>query len=135
MFDEPVIQSWLSERVRSAPIVTSERGPTGVATQDKWLSHGLDPTLKSLRVANYVKTLRRDLLKVSETCGVEHPALIGPESVEVLDTLTDGRFLDEVYGYHPGWGQVSEEQRKAVTSIMTGAPEGDSRPESGAAQG
>src|SRR5215212_1178837 len=40
--------------------------PTGVATQNKWLSHGLDPTLKSVRAANYVKTLRRDLLKVAE---------------------------------------------------------------------
>ena len=39
--------------------------PTGVATQNKWLSHGLDPTLKSVRAANYVKTLRRDLLKVA----------------------------------------------------------------------
>ena len=50
--------------------------PTGVATQDKWLGHGLDPTLKTVRVANYVKTLRRDLFKVSEAAGVEHP---GPD--------------------------------------------------------
>ena len=47
--------------------------PTGVATQNPWLAHGLDPLSKSERVANYIKTLRRDLLKVSETCGVEHP--------------------------------------------------------------
>src|SRR5688500_7068754 len=58
--------------------------PTGVATQDRWLAHGLDPTLKSVRVANYIKTLRRDLLKVAEACGVEHPGLIDTGSVEVL---------------------------------------------------
>jgi len=37
--------------------------PTGVATQNQWLQRGLDPTLKSVRVANYIRTLRRDLLK------------------------------------------------------------------------
>ena len=58
--------------------------PTGVATQNKWLSHGLDPTLKSVRAANYVKTLRRDLLKVAEAAGVEHPGLIGTGDVEIL---------------------------------------------------
>ena len=50
--------------------------PTGVATQNAWLAHGLDPALKSVRAANYVSTLRRDLLKVAEACGVEHPGLI-----------------------------------------------------------
>src|SRR5918997_1480227 len=49
--------------------------PTGVATQNAWLAHGLDPQLKSVRLANYIKTLRRDLMKVAEACGVEHPGL------------------------------------------------------------
>jgi glutamate synthase domain-containing protein 2 len=62
--------------------------PTGVATQNKWLSHGLDPTLKSERAANYIKTLRRDLMKVSEACGVEHPALLGPSAVEIINHLS-----------------------------------------------
>ena len=90
--------------------------PTGVATQNPWLAHGLDPVSKGDRVANYVKTLRRDLLKVSETCGVEHPALIGPGSVEVLDNLSDGRLLEDVYGYQPGWGYPSERDRAAITA-------------------
>src|SRR4051812_13584315 len=62
--------------------------PTGVATQNAWLSHGLDPALKSVRVANYLTTLRRDLLKVAEACGVEHPGLIDTGSVEVLTGRT-----------------------------------------------
>src|SRR5206468_9209200 len=49
----------------------TDKCPTGVATQDRWLAHGLDPTVKSVRAANYVKVLRRDLLKVAEACGVE----------------------------------------------------------------
>ena len=97
--------------------------PTGVATQNPWLAHGLDPVSKAERVANYVKTLRRDLLKVSETCGVEHPSLIGPGSVEILDNLSDGRLLADVYGYEPGWGYPSERDRADITAIMLATDE------------
>jgi glutamate synthase (ferredoxin) len=92
--------------------------PTGVATQDKWLAHGLDPDLKSVRAANYIKTLRRDLLKVSEACGVEHPAFIGASSVEMVDNLSDGRLLDEVYRYRPGWGLPSDADAAALLALM-----------------
>jgi glutamate synthase (ferredoxin) len=97
--------------------------PTGVATQNKWLAHGLDPVSKADRVANYVKTLRRDLLKVSESCGVEHPALLGPQDVEILDALADGRLLDEVYGYEPGWGFPSAADQARIRRIMAGIDE------------
>jgi glutamate synthase (ferredoxin) len=103
--------------------------PTGVATQNPWLARGLDPGSKSDRVANYVKTLRRDLLKVSETCGVEHPALIGPDSVEVLDTLSEGRFLDEIYGYQSGWGFPSAADRDRIIAIMSATDEDEAQTE------
>jgi glutamate synthase (ferredoxin) len=103
--------------------------PTGVATQNRWLERGLDPELKGERVANYVKTLRRDLLKVAETCGVPHPALIGPRDVEVLSALSDGRLLDEVYAYEPGWGVPSAADRAEIARIMAGTDERESRTE------
>ena len=103
--------------------------PTGVATQNPWLARGLDPESKAERVANYVRTLRRDLLKVSETCGVEHPGLIGPGSVELLDTLADGRLLYEVYGYEPGWGLPSKADRDEIAAIMSRMPEEEARTE------
>ena len=103
--------------------------PTGVATQHPWLAHGLDPIGKADRVTNYVKTLRRDLLKVSETCGVEHPALIGPDSVEVLDTLSEGRLLDQVYGYESGWGYPSERDCDEITRIMAATDEEEAETE------
>jgi glutamate synthase domain-containing protein 2 len=102
----------------------TDRCPTGVATQDPWLSHGLDPRLKSVRVANYVRTLRRDLLKVAESCGVPHPALIDAEDVEVLNGSNTASRLRDVYGYRPEWGQVSPEQAEAIEKIMATAPEG-----------
>jgi len=110
--------------------------PTGVATQNAWLAHGLDPALKSVRAANYVRTLRRDLLKVAEACGVEHPGLIDSGSVEVLTGRTASRPLHEVYGYEPGWGLPSAADRAEIARIMTaGAPRGGSAPPSADAVG
>lgn len=103
--------------------------PTGVATQNRWLAHGLDPVEKADRVANYVRTLRRDLLKVAETCGVEHPALIGPGSIEVLDTLSDGRLLEDVYAYEPGWGYPSAADQAEIAAIMSAIDEPETQTE------
>jgi glutamate synthase domain-containing protein 2 len=103
--------------------------PTGVATQNPWLAHGLDPAVKALRAANYIKTLRRDLLKVAEASGVEHPALIGPRTVEILDNLSEGRLLDEVYGYEAGWGYPSARDRDRLIAIMAATEEPEARTE------
>ncbi|WP_205471799.1 FMN-binding glutamate synthase family protein [Nocardioides sp. SYSU D00038] len=109
--------------------------PTGVATQDRWLAHGLDPALKSVRCANYVKTLRRDLLKVAETCGVAHPALVDADDIEVLFAQRDAVSLRDLAGYEPGWGRVGERDRAAVEALMTTAPTGGAAPASATAQG
>lgn len=92
--------------------------PTGVATQKPWLTHGLDPTLKSERVNNYIRTLRRDLLKVAEAVGVEHPGLIGPEDVDLVDGVQSSRSLREVYGYAAEWGLPGAAQREAIATLM-----------------
>ena len=84
----------------------TDRCPTGVATQNAWLTRGLDPTLKSVRAANYIKTLRRDLLKVSEACGVEHPALINADDVELLDAATSARPLPRGVRLRAGVGST-----------------------------
>jgi glutamate synthase domain-containing protein 2 len=105
--------------------------PTGVATQNKWLSRGLDPALKSVRAANYVKTLRRDLLKVAEAAGVEHPGLIGTGDVEIHTGQTAATPLHQVYGYDPAWGYPSAADREEIIALMTGtAPQGGSAPAS-----
>jgi hypothetical protein len=49
--------------------------------------------------------------------------LIGPDSVEILDMLADGRLLDEVYGYAPGWGYPSEADCARITEIMEAVDE------------
>ncbi len=110
--------------------------PTGVATQNPWLTHGLDPALKSVRAANYLRTLRRDLLKVAEACGVEHPGLIDTDSVEILGGRTSSTPLADVYGYQPGWGLPSAADRAEIVRIMTATePQGSSAPPSPEAVG
>lgn len=94
--------------------------PTGVATQNAWLARGLVPELKAERVANYIKTLRRDLVKVAEACGVEHPGLIGTDSIDILEGRTGSAPLHEVYGYTLGMGLPSAEDRAAIVALMTG---------------
>lgn len=105
--------------------------PTGVATQNAWLSRGLDPTLKSVRLAGYIRVLRRDLLKVAEACGVLHPGPISADDVEILHGNQRGASLRESVGYEPGWGQPSAAQQAELTAIMRGnAPQGGTAPES-----
>ncbi|HUR72820.1 MAG TPA: FMN-binding glutamate synthase family protein [Sporichthya sp.] len=105
--------------------------PTGVATQNRWLARGVDPTLKSVRLANYVKTLRRDLLKLAEACGVEHPALIDADMIEMLDRGQSTGTLRDLACYERGWGQVHPSDREELRRLMTAtAPVGDSVAES-----
>jgi glutamate synthase domain-containing protein 2 len=110
--------------------------PTGVATQNAWLARGLVPEVKAERVANYIKTLRRDLVKVSEACGVEHPGLIGTECVDILDGRSSSLPLHEVYGYAEGMGLPSPADQDEIIKLMTvRSDQGGSAPPSPAAVG
>lgn len=96
----------------------TDRCPVGVATQDPWLVKGLDAELKSDRAANFVRTLRRDLLKLSEACGVHHPGLLTTNDVEIVLGNRKAEPLVDVYGYRPEWGLPSQADQDAIDSIM-----------------
>lgn len=74
--------------------------PAGIATQNRWLMRGLDPTLKSARMANYIMALRKDLLRLSHACGVAHPALVTTEHFEILDDALGAIAASEIFGGH-----------------------------------
>lgn len=93
--------------------------PVGIATQKPRYVRGLDVELKSVRVANYIKSLRRDLLKVSEAIGVAHPGLVTPDDVDVMDGHQGSMTLREVYGYDATWPRLPEAQRKEIVDIMS----------------
>ena len=73
--------------------------PTGVATQNRWLMKGLDPTLKSNRLANYVITLRKEVMELSRACGKSHPALLDQSHFEILEDQLNLGDRSRVFGY------------------------------------
>ncbi len=87
------------------------------------LARGLDPADKSVRLARYVQTLRRDLFKISEAAGVAHPALLGPDDVAFMEGTHHHRDLADVYGYQPGWGMLGPDIADEITRIMTTPPD------------
>ncbi len=99
--------------------------PTGVATQNRWLIRGLDPTDKAARLANYLITLRQELLKLSHACGCVHPALLTADHLELLDDHFGSRSLREHFGYAPGWGLPAASDRDAIAHLMAGASAAD----------
>ena len=91
--------------------------PTGIATQSAWLSRGLDPSLKSVRLANYIVTLRKDLIALTHACGVTHPTEVTADQIEILDDRFGARTLREAFGVHDAAivspGQSSAARRAA----------------------
>lgn len=77
----------------------TDKCPVGVATQDPRYVRGLDVASKAERVGNYLISVRRDLLKVAEAVGVDHPSKITVDDIDILDGLTEHRSLRDVYGY------------------------------------
>ena len=92
--------------------------PTGVATQGQWLMRGLDPAYKAARFANYIVTLRKELLQLSHACGVAHPSLVSLDSFDILDPGLVARGARQVFGYEPEYNVKSATERAAIESLM-----------------
>ncbi len=93
--------------------------PTGVATQNKWLMRGLDPTSKAARFANYVVTLRKELLWLSRACGQSHPGLVTARQLEILDDRHRSTPVWEVFDYERDWGLPGERDRTEIRRVMS----------------
>jgi len=93
--------------------------PTGVATQHPWLVRGVDPTLKAARLANYIVTLRKEVLTLSRACGAPHPALITANQLELLDGRFGATTVAELFGYGRGLGLPSATDCEEVRRLMS----------------
>lgn len=96
--------------------------PTGVATQNKWLQRGLDPTSKGVRAANYIVTLRKELLGLSHSCGVWHPGLVTLDHFEILNPGSQSQAATAMFDQRPEWGLPSPEDQEAICHIMQTPP-------------
>ncbi len=93
--------------------------PTGVASNHPWLVRGVDPTNKAARLANYIITLRKELLALSRACGVPHPTLITADQLELLDGRFGAKTIAELFGYGRGFGLPSPTDCDEVRRLMS----------------
>jgi glutamate synthase (ferredoxin) len=91
--------------------------PTGVATQSAWLMRGLDPTLKAARLANYLITLRKELLALASACGEPHPALVPLDRIDIVNPGFSTRSACEVFGYQAGWGMPGADEQEEIRRL------------------
>jgi glutamate synthase (ferredoxin) len=96
--------------------------PTGVATQNRWLMRGLEPTSKAARLANYLTTFRKELIMLSRTCGVAHPAMITNDHVEILDSRFGSTTIAKLFDYDEGYGLPASDDLRAVEELMKTLP-------------
>jgi glutamate synthase domain-containing protein 2 len=73
--------------------------PTGITTQSKWLQAGIDPELKSVRVSNYSHALEKDVNMITRSCGLKHPSELHRGHVVVNISPRERKRLLELYPY------------------------------------
>ncbi|TJY36017.1 FMN-binding glutamate synthase family protein [Pontimicrobium aquaticum] len=87
-----------------AQVCHTNRCPSGVATQNKWLQNGIDVPLKSVRLAQYFKTFRKELIEITHAAGYEHPCQFNMKDIDVnVDDHNLSEELNKTYNYekHP----------------------------------
>ena len=93
-------EAMLSIGCIQAQVCHTNRCPTGIATTNQWLQDGIDPSLKSVRFYNYLKTFSKEILDLSHACGYEHPCQMTMEDIDMTGGDNNlSKSLKEVYGY------------------------------------
>jgi glutamate synthase domain-containing protein 2 len=69
--------------------------PTGVATHDPRRQRGLDPRLKSQRVAHYVRNMLHEVGTIAHACGVREPRELRPFHARIVVGPGRSLSLDE----------------------------------------
>ncbi len=78
----------------------TNRCPTGIATNNKWLEAGIDPTLKSNRFQNYMKTMAKEIIEITHAAGYEHPCQFGMNDIDLsMGDNNATKPLAQTYGY------------------------------------
>ena len=74
--------------------------------------------MKSVRCANYLATLRFELLCLARACGHVHPGLVPLNAIELLDVDLRTVRADELFDYKPDWGLPGPADIDAITELM-----------------
>ncbi len=83
-----------------AQVCHTNRCPSGIATQSKWLQNGIDVTLKSERLAQFFRTFKKELIEITHATGYEHPCQFKMSDVDInVDDHYLSKELDKTYLY------------------------------------
>jgi len=83
-----------------AQVCHTNKCPSGVATQSKWLQNGINIPIKSLRLAQYFKTFRKELVEITHAAGYEHPCQFTMKDIDVnVDDHNLSEQLNKTYNY------------------------------------
>tara|TARA_B100001540_G_scaffold304750_1_gene314848 strand:- start:1166 stop:1936 length:771 start_codon:yes stop_codon:yes gene_type:complete len=95
----------------------SNRCPTGIATQDKKLERTLDVNAAAKRVANYAKTLEKEVYMLCESCGYSSPDQFTSDDIMVVTSPGHLDYLSELYMVSAS--EASRERGAAKQAGMT----------------
>ncbi len=71
--------------------------PTGITTHDPKLQRGLDPTVKAVRVANFVKNIHREVGVIAHSCGVREPRALNRTHAQIINDRGIPEAMHKVY--------------------------------------
>lgn len=71
--------------------------PTGVTTHNPRLQAGLDPQVKSVRVASYCQSIVHEVEMIAHSCGVPEPRALRRRHVRIVGGDGLSRSMDELY--------------------------------------
>lgn len=99
--------------------------PTGVATQDKQLMHGLDVNDKKIRVANYHKHTVESFVELMSASGIDHPSKLNRHMINRRVFMNQVRTFEEIYPSVPAGamlrGDIPEAYRNSYNSASAEA--------------
>jgi glutamate synthase domain-containing protein 2 len=74
--------------------------PTGITTHNKNLQRGLNPEIKSIRVAAYAHNVEKELEIIAHSCGVKEPRQLGREHARIVTAAGNSISMEELYRKH-----------------------------------
>lgn len=106
-----------------ALVCNTNKCPTGVATQDKWLAAGLVVEDKKHRVANYHRDTIESAVELTAAAGLADPHQVTRQHIFRRIFMNQVRSFEEIYpstsqGYLLD-GQMPENLKKEITAVST----------------
>ncbi len=70
-------------------------------------------------MANYIVTLRKEILQLSRACGVAHPSLVTADQCEIIDENFGSVTVRELFNLADSleYGLPSDDQRKTMLEL------------------